>query len=113
MITLVFSILALALSISDASLTETLDPLIIQYSSVEATQTDDPPDISYLSVGENFNMTSRACIEDGEPAHLFVFLPAVITVNDYFFTFINSDGEEEESIDLGVLYYYLSIVTRL
>lgn len=75
-----------------------LDPWIIHYSDVESTVTESPPaSTSYVTIGERFNMTIRACMpESWTSIYLNVTLPhedshALVTLNDAYVTFIGSE----------------------
>lgn len=103
---LITIVLALStLEVRCFSTSDILSPLIIKSSSVEGT-----PDYpySYLTTGEHFTVKTIACIENGVPAHLLVYLPVLgyhatddddpysllVTVNDAYFTFVDSsDGK--------------------
>ena len=75
-----------------------LEPWIIHYSDVEATVSEVPPaTISYVTIGERFNMTIKACLpESWTGIYLFATLPheessALVTLNDAYVTFIGSE----------------------
>ncbi len=74
-----------------------LDPWIIHYSSVEATVTETPANPSYITIGEQFNMTIRACMpESWTGVVLNVTLPhqestLLVTLNDAYVTYIGSE----------------------
>jgi hypothetical protein len=77
-----------------------LDPWIIHFSDVEATLTETPASPPYVTIGEMFNMTARACMpESWTGIFLNVTLPHddgegsedLVTVNDAYVTFIGSE----------------------
>ena len=74
-----------------------LDPWIIHYSDVEATETESPATPSYVTIGERFNMTIRACMPESLTGiHLYATLPhegasALVRLNDAFVEFIGSE----------------------
>ncbi len=72
-----------------------LHPWVILWSDVEATASEKRP--YYLTIGEQFNMTLRACMPESRTGiELFVTLPRiesepVVTLNDAYVTFIGSE----------------------
>ena len=74
-----------------------LDPWVIHYSDVEATITETPASPSYVTIGEQFNMTTRACMpESWTGIVLNVTLPhqestLLVTLNDAYVTFVGSE----------------------
>ncbi|WP_424626375.1 hypothetical protein [Achromobacter marplatensis] len=75
-----------------------LEPWVIHYSDVEATDTETPASPAYVTIGERFNMTIKACLpECWTGIHLFATLPhqgdsqVLVTLNDAYVTFIGSE----------------------
>lgn len=75
-----------------------LDPWVIHFSDVEATITELPPaTTSYVTIGERFNMTIKACLpESWTGIYLNATLPheglnALVTLNNAYVTFIGSE----------------------
>ena len=74
-----------------------LDPWVIHHSDVEATVTETPANPSYATIGEQFNMSIRACMpESWTGIVLNVTLPhedstTLVTLNDAYVTFIGME----------------------
>ncbi len=72
-----------------------LHPWVIPWSDVEATASEESP--PYLTIGEQFNMTLRACMPESRTGiELFVTLPSiesepVVTLDDAYVTFLGSE----------------------
>ena len=74
-----------------------LNPWIIEHSNVESTITETPANPSYVTIGERFNMSIRACMPESVTGiALNVTLPhsgstLYVTLNDAYVTFIGPD----------------------
>lgn len=99
-----------------------IDPWIIHHSSVESTVTETPASPSYVTIGEQFNMTIRACMpECWTGIVLTVELPrqgstTLVVVNDAYVTFIGSElvnttlqeGDGKVYINIGTKRWFNS-----